>query len=230
MDASFEVRFDTLVPRPAIFGKLYSLFQEEYTGPVEDLPIQKIPEEIRNTHDDFRYQPHYRIQNNDYIIQIGPQVLSIGCINNYPGWGEYKERIISALSKLQSSGVPTQVTRIGLRYINFFGGNVDIFERLDSEVFSRNTLLTSRNSFLRTDFLDNDLMHMLQISNSGTLTKDGATMRGSMIDIDISQTIHLEGFLENTESRISHLHDAEKEIFFGLLSDEFLSTFKISHD
>lgn len=228
MDTSVEIRFDTNVPSAAIFGILYSIFQKEFTEPVEMLPIQKIPEEMRLANDELRYQPHYRLKNNNFVIQIGPQVLSIGCIRDYPGWTIYKEKIIDSLIKLKESGIPTKVTRLGLRYINFFN-NIDIFEKLDSDIFSRNTLLISRNSFVRTQFAESGLIYIVQISNSGTLIRDTESIYGSMIDLDVSTSIQLEGFFDNVDEQISRLHDAEKHVFFGLLSNDYLNSFKTTY-
>lgn len=230
MDSSVEVRFELKpkVPMGAVFGILYSKFQDDYSE-VEELPILQFPENLRQVNPDFTYQPHYRIKNKRFVVQIGPQVMSIGCIGNYPGWNVYKDEIIRSFSILKEFEITNGIVRLGLRYINFFQ-DIDIFEKLDVELLNRNSFFAGRNSFVRTEFIENELTHILQVGNSGNLTKDNVTTNGSLIDIDVSRTIHLENFFENVEKQISNLHDAEKQIFFGLLDEKYLDTFNPTYD
>jgi uncharacterized protein (TIGR04255 family) len=228
IDTSAEIRFTPNVPAGAVFGILYSAFQQEYPG-IEVLPVQNIPEEIRINNPDLMYQPHYKIQNEAFTIQIGPQVLSIGCANNYPGWTTYSKKVVETFIKIKDYNIAHNITRLGLRYINFFD-DVDIFAKLDQEVSADNKLFIGHNSLLRTEIRENDLINTLQISNSGSLIRNGENIFGSIIDIDISKIIHLENFFEGINEQVSGLHNVGKEIFFGLLDGNYLKTFSPKYE
>lgn len=230
IDSSVEVRFERnpKIPMGAVFGILYPDFQDDYLNH-EELPILNIPEDLRRTNNDFKYQPHYKIRNKAFVIQIGPNILSVGCAGEYPGWEIYRNEIISALLKLQNSGITNGISRLGLRYINFFKG-LDVFEKLDVELINKDSFFLGRNSFARTEFIEGELTHILQIGNSGNLKRDKIVENGSLIDIDVSRTLGLEDFFEDIDKKISDLHDVEKRIFFGLLDGDFLNTFNPEYD
>lgn len=123
-----EIRFKTNINPNAVFGLLYNSIGDRST-PIKTLPILQIPEQVRNIDPNFRYKPHYKIDHPLYPIQIGPDVISIACIDQYQGWNLFSEKIFDVLNKLNKVGIITEVNRLGLRYINFF--DFDIFENLD---------------------------------------------------------------------------------------------------
>lgn len=225
VDASAEIRFTPNIPAAAVFGILYGAFQKEYEDlRVESLPILQIPEDIRTVNSELQFQPHYKISTGDLVIQIGAQVLTVGWSSNYPGWNVYKGKIVSIFSKVKELNIANKISRIGLRYINFFQ-NTDIFEKLDMSFSNEDNFLVGNSSLIKTEIKENSLVQILQISNSGGISRNGENLYGSFIDVDTSTMTHIDNFFESTEEHMDYLHDAEKKLFFNLLKSEYLKEF-----
>jgi uncharacterized protein (TIGR04255 family) len=226
-DTTTEIRFTpSSIPAGAIFGMLYTAiqeeFKEEYEWNVNELPILQIPESVRNSDPNLVNQPHYRIESNSFVIQIGPKVLSVGYVMSYPGWSNYIKIIERVFKKARiATGA---IDRIGLRYINFFP-DVDIFDKLEYAKAGEISLLAGNSSILRTEIRQNGLLHALQISNSGNAVVNNVLKNGSFIDLDISTFETIHAFFDNIPNYLNKLHDAEKEILFGLLQQDYLDTF-----
>jgi uncharacterized protein (TIGR04255 family) len=52
------------------------------------------------------------------LVQVGPNLLAINQVRAYPGWDEFRRRILAVVSAYSGLAAPTTVARIGLRYIN----------------------------------------------------------------------------------------------------------------
>ena len=77
VDALIEIRFESSIIGSAIFGIIYNLIRNDYKGPVTNLPILQVPEQIRKNDPNLKFKPLYRIEAEKYIIQIGDDVLCI---------------------------------------------------------------------------------------------------------------------------------------------------------
>src|SRR6056297_2228219 len=77
IDAISEIRFNPSTDPDAVYGVLFSAFRRNFSV-TEKLPITQIPQEIRESDGSLFWQPHYRMKNDDFVIQIGPRVISVG--------------------------------------------------------------------------------------------------------------------------------------------------------
>ncbi len=57
-------------------------------------------------------------ENDDALLQVGPDLLVINQLKPYPTWKVYKEMILKALDVYRQIAQPNAFIRIGLRYIN----------------------------------------------------------------------------------------------------------------
>jgi len=57
-------------------------------------------------------------ENRSMFVQVGPRILAVNCLHPYPGWGEFKPKIVTALAALCDELEVKRFERIGLRYIN----------------------------------------------------------------------------------------------------------------
>ncbi|NJW55502.1 TIGR04255 family protein, partial [Salinimicrobium oceani] len=92
VDALVEIRFSTKINSNAVFGLIYNSLQPEFES-VENLPIQQLPEPVRSSDPNLRFKPHYRVKSENFIVQIGPDVLTISSHPNYLGWTRFSEEI-----------------------------------------------------------------------------------------------------------------------------------------
>lgn len=218
VDSLIEIRFKSNINHNAIFGIIYNSLRSDFQK-VENLPILQIPEAIRMKDPNLKYKPLYRISNKDFVVQIGPDVLAIGAYPKYVGWEKFSKTIFNTLNTIESLNIISEVERLGIRYINFFQGN--IFDNIKLEINLGGSSILNQKSVFRTEINHGNFSSVLQISNDA----QSEGKHGSIIDIDCSKTKGLQDFFKNKESLINEGHSKEKELFFDLIRVEYLNNF-----
>lgn len=216
-DALVEIRFVPDISLDAVFGVIYKQLRNDYGEP-EQLPIMQMPAEIRNKEKNFRFKPHYKLLKPPYVVQIGPEMIAISSYPDYVGWENFSAEIIKVLEHIEESEVIKEISRVGIRYINFFEN--DIFKKVRIKILKDDSEINYLNSFFRTEMMDGNFKNKLQIGNN--VTVDGKN--GSIIDIDTVKDSGLENFFTEKKEIISRGHEVEKKLFFELLTDEFLKS------
>lgn len=228
IDALIEIRFNAKINRNAVFGVIYNLIMDVYTGAVTNLPILQIPEPIRDADPNLKYKPLYRIENERFIIQIGPDVLCISSKMPYKGWEEFSDHTISIIDRLRKN-VIGKVIRLGHRYINFFEGDITNDMTMS---FSMTEGYEVNNLLIGSGIKDGEFINTLQFSNNATYTSniDFQEFKGSLIDIDTSREYQDDYFLSNMKEEINKAHLCEKRLFFSLLKDDFIKSLNPDYD
>lgn len=220
-EAIVEIRFDSEAPPDAVFGIVYTALKDTYPKN-EKLPILQLPEILRNKDPNLIFKPYHKLTNENFIIQVGPKVLSISNINTYVGWDEFFGKIQDCLSKVQSLDIVSKVFRIGIRYINFF--DFDIYDRVDLQLLLKGTQFKTSQLVLRAEIPSGDFLSILQIVNNAEVQIGGVSKKGSLIDIDVILQKDFEGFSKDMEGIVQNGHIEEKKLFFTLLKDEYIET------
>lgn len=215
IEALIEIRFSALIHENAVFGLFYNVLKEDFPK-VESLPILQLPEPLRMADPNLKFKPHYKIINQDFIVQIGPDVFSIASVPKYIGWGVFSNKIFDILSRINQLKVINDVLRLGIRYINFF--EEDIFNDIDLSISLKDNKIDYKNTVIRTEISQEDFSSSLQIANN----VNNVDRIGSVIDIDTFTSLNLDKFFSNKETIINRGHQKEKELFFSLLKEEFL--------
>ena len=217
-----EIRFETSLPDDAVFGVVYNAVKERYPS-VEKLPILQIPEAIRSGNPDLVILPQYRLRGERFMIQVGPRSISSAVTGPYPGWHDWRTEINYAFDKIQRIDVIHAVTRFGLRYIDVFDG--DVFPKLVLKLGVDQENVTSPNMGLRVVFDRGRFNCLLQINNDSVFGVEGTpASRRSVLDVD-TYLVGGEGeFFTQAEMFLEEAHATQKELFFGLLSPQFLAS------
>jgi len=174
-------------------------------------------------------QPQSILYNQKILIKILPNSFAFGCINQYVGWEHYVPEITRALDLINSTNVVNQWNRVGIRYITHYP-NKDIRDctkfkysfglpDIKSEAVSFSSQFGYKNSQVVIN-LHNQVPIM-------SLTKDGTGMEQiptSIIDIDVIRTASGVKSIEELLSIINELHNHEKELYFEMLTQEFLES------
>src|SRR5437870_4231239 len=113
IEAVVEIRFEASIFRNAVFGIVYNSLKDQFSGEVEKLPILQIPENLLQSDPSFQYKPYYKITKGNYALQIGPDVISISCLNPYSGWKEYSQLIFQILENFSKLNIIKKVERLG---------------------------------------------------------------------------------------------------------------------
>ena len=216
LEASVELRFDPKIHPSAVFGMIYNTLQAEFPK-VESLPILQLPEPLRLADPNLRYAPHYKIYNDSFVVQIGPTVIAISTIPKYLGWDLFSQKIFEIIEKIESLRIINGIIRIGIRYVNFF--DINIFNNINISVCISSKNIDYRNTAIRTEIENGAYKSTLQIANNiPQLSKVG-----SIIDIDTHINTGLNDFFSKKRDLINDGHIIEKELFFSLLSEDFLT-------
>lgn len=226
VDAVIEIKFAPKIDFNAVFGVIYKALLPEFSN-VESLPIQQIPEAIRNSDPNLKYQPHYKIRSNDIILQIGPCMITVSVSPYYIGWDRFSFKAFNIISKITDLDIISKYERLGLRYINFFKN--DLFkdnEKVLVDISLNHTTIPYEKTTLITELTDGTHLCTVKISNDAIINISNIPQKGSIIDIDVFRTEGLNDFVAQKELLINEIHNAEKEMFFKLLSDDLLTSLK----
>jgi uncharacterized protein (TIGR04255 family) len=192
------------------------------------LPISQIPEAIRKSDPNFRFQPLYEIRSNsnkEYKIMLGDGVIGIAINGAYKGWEDsFYPQIQRLFQTILESQKMTKINRIGMRYINFFP-HENIFETGKVKVTIDNHEANTKTMFLKIDDCVGTFSYSKTITNDQNyLNRD----EGSIIDIVT--------FLENDSialdnksifESINQLHALSKEKFKEVVNDEYISKYSL---
>ena len=221
LEASTEIRFDSTFPTEAIFGLIYNEFSSTYKD-LEKLPILQIPEPVRSKDVNLMFQPQYRLRKENFLIHIGAKSISFSVQDPYPGWAIYLDECMDVLSRMNDLNFIKSATRFGLRYVDFFDD--DIFGNIRLQIKLNDAVSLKNEVFLKTVIVNEDLRSNLQIGNSIKLKSQGLEKKGSVIDIDTYIDIDTDMFFEQIHPFLDKAHKYQKELFFSLLTPEFLAT------
>lgn len=218
IDSILEIRYSSSFPKNAIFGVIYNQLRAEYSK-TENLPILQLPEPVRNSDPNFKFKPHYRISNDEFVIQIGPDVLAISSYPDYVGWNKFSSEIYRLIDSIAKLEIIDKVERIAFRTIDFF--DLNIFENIELEFSINNKSQTQDETFMMTNINHNDIVKStLKLSNNS----ESKGKRGSLIDVDTFVADKLDSFLTDYKPIIDDLHENQKKLFFSFLKEDFLKS------
>lgn len=223
VEAIVEARYDSLIPSDAIFGAIYSLLDLAHDfGKIEQQPIMQLPEFVRNQDENLKYQPCYVLTKDNLQLQIGPHSIAFACINKYIGWQSFSNFVKSYFEKLIAANIFNKIERIGLRYVNLF--QYPILQKINLKVALPSEEITDESLTMRIEKKDPPFIKIIQISNSVGIQSISYNGSGSLIDIDcvypvpFVQPFDTNALFDNIET----MHNKEKDMFYQLLSPEFL--------
>ena len=227
MEAILEVRFVTNHNWLLLSGLLYSQISDRYSEP-DNLPLASLPEEIRKNEEHLTYLPLVSFEGRAFNIRLGPRVLSLTSRGPYPGWSRIREEIQWLLQKLEKASFVTEGERLGLRYIDFFEG--DIFSNLVIKAHCASEPIEGVETSITTAFEKKDFKARLILNNSVFVEMADGPKSGSVLDLDLSLSAAEFDLFTNGLDRFDDANRVNKEIFFGLLEPEFLSTLSPKYD
>lgn len=128
IEAVFEARFVSTESWATLPGLLYGQIRDRYKEQV-NLPLLQVPESIRTQDPAFTHLPLLQFKGGKFIVQLGPRVISLVTKpRDYPGWPAIIEELGWLVARVRAAGFVRETERIGVRYIDFFSG--DIFPHL----------------------------------------------------------------------------------------------------
>ncbi len=232
VDAIVELKYTLNHPYEVSLGMLYSNIDDTYNYSSRPLNNHKKP--VQNSN--FAIGEKVEIQigikpiffNANIKIEITPDSIIFNCLNDYISWEVYSEEIEKFLTQILKDNVIKSFNRIGIRYISHYPElkifDISKFEftfgmpELQSDTFSFNSAY--RTNDFRVILNLNNLMSLFSANENGDLVN----IPTSIIDIDIIKEGFVEVELIKLLEEINIAQRKQKEIFFNLLKDSYLST------
>lgn len=167
--------------------------------------------------------------NDKISIQLSPNTFVFTCLERYIGWEVYEPEIKKALEMLNKTGHITKWIRVGIRYISEYRGK-DLKDCIKFDFSFGLPEVISETTAFRSEFLYKgskvilNLNNKVPVINQNLSTKQVEISQSSIVDIDIiSDNLQLEN-LSDLLKVIHDNHDKEKEVYFGMLREDFFKS------
>ena len=159
-------------------------------------------------------------------IQLLDDVIVFNCLeDNYIGWDLYIQTIKEVITVLRSKELIKLFNRVSVRYISEFK-NIVIFKNIKGTINIENTGLKLDNSFIRLADESQNIKTFVVITNRGKRvaahTRD--IIEASLVDINVFENFNPTSDIGMLTERLDVVHSKQKEVFFGLISESFLTT------
>ena len=221
VEAIFEVRFGSTEPWATLPGLLYARIRERYPEQVS-LPLMQVPEQIRAQDPALQNLPLLRFKSEPFLVQLGPKTVSLVTKqNSYPGWPAVRTELVWLLEQIQAAGFVLEIERLGVRYIDFFGG--DLFPNLRLDVHVDGQPLTGTQKDLTTVFRFARISARLNVTNGAIVAAAAGMQAGSVLDVDAWVGPQDAGRFEQALEQFAELHETTKRLFFALLKPDYLA-------
>lgn len=217
--STIEIRFTTTSNKQELFQKMTSAFLQD----LPNLEVGKIPQELKANQEQFKFAADYTLKNDDYSLSFSTNSISFEHISEYKYWPTYFAFIKNCLDKVFELKFIEKIERCGVRYGSILDGLHNPKDVLiDLPKLEINNLSSNFAGFQSIFKTENSTLY-LQISANAKLNKGNVLRTGLYIDIDSSYSKTIQ---PNNEiySILDKLHKDQKELFFGLLKEDFIQT------
>lgn len=222
VEAFFEIRFSSTNSWETWPGMLYAQIKDRY--PIQqNLPTEQIPLAFRQQDPLLIYAPLIQFVGDDFVLRLGPRSICLATHSQkYPGWNEVSKHLEWILNALKTTKLELDFERLGVRYVDFFEG--DVFKNTIIEINIAGEAIESTETVLATAFKRDDFTITLKAVRGAIFNSDIGVKTGCVLDLDISlESLDFDLFV-NGMNRFEEAHKVAKESFFGLLTESFLGS------
>ncbi|MBI4625763.1 MAG: TIGR04255 family protein [Verrucomicrobia bacterium] len=155
-------------------------------------------------------------------MQLGPRVVSLSTKSRtYPGWPAIRNEPSWLLERVRAAGFVRETERIGVRYIDFFSG--DVFPNLKIGVHIEGAPLKDGQIDVTTVLRFGKITTRLQVTNGAIVVTAAGPEVGSVLDIDGWVGPNDSDLFGHGLERFTELHDMVKRLFYSLLKPDYLA-------
>ncbi len=222
-ESTVELRFNNDIPTETIAGFVWNELND-YTPP-KSLPVMQLPKDIRERDPNLKFAPYFVMEKGNIQINFSSRVFAIINKGPYIGWSVYYKEIDSIIKRLSKISLFKTISRIAVRYINFFEKKDNILNTENLNIAVETPFQSdSRNISYSTIISTDEYINLLKIQLDCNIIMQNIKYNGTLIDVDTFQEYDHEK-LENMQilDRITNAHNIEKKIFFNLLKKDFIN-------
>lgn len=222
VEAVVSLRFVSAEPWRNIPGLMAASLRGRYDK-VTELPLTQLPETLRQQQAAFTYEPLLQYESPLFWIRLGPRMVSLTSRSfNYPGWNKFREELDWLWQAISLAGFIQEGERLSVRYVDFF--EEDIFSLVFLSAFVAEKPIRGLEQSYTVVFPIRDATARLLLNNSAFLQDHVKVRRGSILDLDVWQSLSGSDISTAASAQVEHLHEAAKKLFFGLLKPDTLAT------
>lgn len=230
VESIFEIRFDTAVPDAGdlLPGMLYPQLKGDYPT-LTRLPTAEIPKAIRQKQPNMAFTALHKLQGTNRSVSVGEQVLTLSVVRPYPGWQRFCELITEVVEVAQGTKLIASISRVALRYSNIIQlGDSDYdLSPLDVTLRLNSFEIKGPGTHIRSEISRNGCISIAQIVTCASANVQGKeALSGVMLDVDTQKVGPFKNFWTEFTDTIELIHNTEKEIFFGLLTNDSVEKLK----
>jgi uncharacterized protein (TIGR04255 family) len=159
-------------------------------------------------------------------IQLISNQITFNCLSDkYVGWESYSRIILEVMDELYKQEVIRNFNRISIRYISEFK-NLAIFPNIKGNIDISQTGLKLDNSILRLVDESQNLKIFITLTNKAKrISQNQQIVDASLVDVNIFEHFNPPiNELKDLKTKLDIIHLKQKEVFFGLITDDFLKT------
>jgi len=159
------------------------------------------------------------LQNDIIRLQIEEGGLIFNSNGEYKGWSAFMGAIKTVMELIAQKDWLQGIHWVGLRYVSEFA-EIQIFDKLIWDFQYQWGQASSLNTTFRTEWADEEDRIIVRLLNNGQ--REGDVY--SLIDIDVNHNFGETKAVAAAFDTIERLHTKEKDVFFGLMRPEFLTS------
>lgn len=217
--AGLEIRFLTNQSKEEIHQKLFSLLQGEVTD-IRPVSIQR-NREINS----LEIENRVSFVCGDISVGFGSNSLLFESVGEYPGWDTFFKFVKMVLDGLNESLNIKEISRLGLRYINFFDStkNLNSIAEFELKIPSLGTNLSKY--LCKSELTTDNGSVIISLAEEIKFQLNNSIETGSVVDIDVVTNSGMSQIFDNLLiEQIAKMHELESQIFFNILTDEFYNS------
>jgi uncharacterized protein (TIGR04255 family) len=231
-EAVIEVKYFSKLPFEVLVGLFFDALDNTYTytnRPLQSPLITPTLQPNAGQEITFKIGNLSLFYNSKISIQVTPNGFVFTCLNQYIGWDDYFPEIQKALKQIETSNQVAKWTRVGVRYISEYE-KTDLKDRIKFNFSFGLPQVQSETTAFRGEFNYNNSRVILNLNNRVPVitqkqsSKQPEIVLTSIIDIDVIRDNLEISNLDELLKVIETNHIYEKEVYFGMLTDEFLNS------
>jgi uncharacterized protein (TIGR04255 family) len=165
---------------------------------------------------------------DDVRVQLVAHQIIFNCLEDkYVGWKKYFQIISDTVRSLFDKKAVGNFNRVSIRYISEFK-NIAIYQGIKGVIEISETGLKLDNSILRLTDEAGDLKAYVTLTNKAKrisqTSQEQQIVEASLIDVNVYENFNPASDLTILWDKLQQIHIKQKEIFFGLISSDFLNT------
>jgi uncharacterized protein (TIGR04255 family) len=231
-DAIIEIRYTSKIPFEIAIGMFYKSLDDTYTYTNRPIGRQQLLGSDILSGLQLQLGSRFLFYNDKIKVELQPNSIVFNCLDNYISWSIYNSEIEKVILQLAKAEVIDTYVQVGVRYISEY---IDIdlqnclrfsFSFGHPEIKSNTYRFHSEFDYDKLKVILN-LNNKIAILNQKNLPNQQPTQVISNIDIAIINIFNEAIVERNCEfllAKIDNAHLKEKEIFFSLLTEDFLKS------